>query len=97
MNTTNIKSITNKVKVMNYQKKNSHFFKGDFELNSLYLNKLYLIKQSQKMGKNGTKVPKRVKKWDKMGLFETKCDFFITCFVKKLTKFKKIIKCIQTS
>ena len=78
MNTTNIKSITNKVKVINYQKKNSRFFKDDFEPNSLYLNNIYLKKQSQKMGKNGKKVPKRVKKWDKMGLFETKCDFFIT-------------------
>ena len=48
MNITNIKSIINKEKISNYQKKNSRFFKDDIQLNSLYLNKLYSIKQSQK-------------------------------------------------
>jgi len=48
MNITNIISITNKEKISNYQKKNSRFFKDDIQLNSLYLNKLYSIKQSQK-------------------------------------------------
>lgn len=55
MNITNIISITNKEKISNYQKKNSRFFKDDIQLNSLYLNKLYSIKQSQKMGKKSQK------------------------------------------